>query len=338
MKNIYFQLTKVIGRDIISVVVDKKENSITLVKLIGNLMVDNKQRIRIVDAHHHIWKIKDLDWLKGPTQPRIFGDYSKIKKDYLISDFLMDLQNSGVEKSVYIQVNWPAKQEIIEAEWVQEVANEFGWPNAIIGYVDFSSEESRKTMNRLNSLPLMRGVRQQLHWHQNPLYCFQPTPDLMLEKNWQKNFALIQDFGWTFELQVFSSQMKNASLFAKTFPDIKMMLQHCGMPEDTSDAGMEKWREGMKRLAEHNNIYCKFSGLGTFIHKNDPNFISDITGECLEMFGNNRCIFGSNYPIEKIWSDYDSIVKAFIDSTAKLSKESQLNIMRCNAEKFYNLA
>ena len=314
-----------------------KNTKITLIKTMDNLMADDSQISGIVDAHHHIWRINDLDWLKGPTQPRIFGDYSNIKKDYLISDFLVDLQNSGVEKSVYIQVNWPVKQEIMEAEWVQEVANEFGWPNAIIGYVDFSSEEARETINRLNSFPLMRGVRQQLHWHQNPLYCFQPTPDLMLEKSFQKNFALIQDFGWTFELQVFSSQMKNASLFAKTFPKVKMMLQHCGMPEDTSDAGMEKWRVGMQRLAEHDNIFCKFSGLGTFIHKNDPNFISDITSECLDMFGDKRCIFGSNYPIEKIWSDYDSIVKAFIDSTSNLPIESQMNIMKYNAEKFYKL-
>ena len=74
-----------------------------------------------------------------------------------------------------------------------------------------------------------------------------------------------------------------------------------------------------------------------FYSPNDPNFIFDITSECLEMFGDNRCIFGSNYPIEKIWSDYDSIVNAFVDSTAKLSSESQLKIMKYNAEKFYNL-
>ena len=100
---------------------------------------------------------------------------------------------------------------------------------------------------------------------------------------------------------------------------------------------MAKWRVGMQRLAEHDNIFCKFSGLGTFIHKNDPNFISDITSECLDMFGDKRCIFGSNYPIEKIWSDYDSIVNAFINSTSNLSIESQMNIMKYNAEKFYKL-
>ena len=53
-------------------------------KTLDNLMVDDRQITGIVDAHHHIWKINDLDWLKGPTQPRIFGDYSNIKKDYLM--------------------------------------------------------------------------------------------------------------------------------------------------------------------------------------------------------------------------------------------------------------
>ena len=69
----------------------------------------------IIDAHHHIWRLDDLDWLKGPTHPRIFGDYSSIKRDYLINDFTTDLKDSGVEKSVYIQVNWPPNEELIEA-------------------------------------------------------------------------------------------------------------------------------------------------------------------------------------------------------------------------------
>ena len=69
----------------------------------------------IIDAHHHIWRLDDLDWLKGPTQPRIFGDYSSIKRDYLINDFTTDLKDSGVEKSVYIQVNWPPNEELMEA-------------------------------------------------------------------------------------------------------------------------------------------------------------------------------------------------------------------------------
>ena len=74
-----------------------------------------------IDAHHHIWRLSDLAWLNGPVQPRIFGNYQSIKRDYSITDFRADLDGSGVEKSVYIQVNWPAGQEREEASWIEKV-------------------------------------------------------------------------------------------------------------------------------------------------------------------------------------------------------------------------
>ena len=290
-----------------------------------------------VDAHHHIWRLEDLDWLNGPTQPRIFGDYESIKQDYLIEDFIADLAGSGVEKSVYVQVNWPPNKELKEAEWVQQVSDATGWPHALIGYVNFTTEDALATLEKLSSFSLVRGIRQQLHWHENPLFCFQSIPDLMNQPAWRKNFSRIQDYGWSFELQVFASQMNDAALFASDFPDTPMILQHCGMPEDTSNIGMIAWSEGMSRLAECLNVHCKFSGLGTFIHRNDPNFISDITGKCLEIFGANRCLYGSNFPIEKIWTEYKPVVNAFLKAIAGLTETDRMGIMRNNAMRIYRL-
>ena len=116
-----------------------------------------------------------------------------------------------------------------------------------------------------------------------------------------------------------------------------MVLQHCGMPADTSTDGMVLWGDGMQRLAQQQNVHCKFSGLGTFIHRNDPAFIADITGHCLEWFGAGRCVFGSNYPIEKIWTGYGPIVKAYEDAIAHLDDADQAAIMADNAARLYRL-
>jgi predicted TIM-barrel fold metal-dependent hydrolase len=62
--------------------------------------------MNIVDAHHHIWRQTDLPWLLGPSQPRIFGEYDAIKRDYPIAEYLDDIAGSNVEKSVYVQANW----------------------------------------------------------------------------------------------------------------------------------------------------------------------------------------------------------------------------------------
>lgn len=300
-------------------------------------MAEPKSDFKAIDAHHHIWRLQDLAWLNGPTQPRIFGNYDNIKQDYLAEDFIADVKPEGVVGSVYIQVNWPAGQEVEEARWVQEVTDALNWPCAIIGYVDFGTETCAETLKALSQYPALRGIRQQLHWHENPLYKFASEPDVMMNADWQRNFALLQEYDWSFELQVFASQMKHAAEFAEKFSGTPMILQHCGMPEDSSSEGMALWLDGMKRLADVSNIYCKFSGLGTFIHENSESFIGEITGQCLELFGAERCIFGSNYPIEKIWTPYRNIIQAYRKNLWGLPQVEQDLIFFANAQSVYKL-
>ena len=76
----------------------------------------------IVDAHHHIWRQADMPWLSGPMQPRIFGPYEAIRRDYLVDEFLDDLADTGVVKSVYVQANWPKDEFEDEVAWVSQVA------------------------------------------------------------------------------------------------------------------------------------------------------------------------------------------------------------------------
>jgi len=281
--------------------------------------------------------MSDLAWLNGRPQPRIFGNYEKIRRDYLIREFIDDVTPSEVVGSVYIQVNWPEGREVFEAEWVQEIALDFGWPNALIGYVNFASDGCAKTLKKMARLPLMRGIRQQLHWHKNPLYKFANRPDIMMEKQWRTNFSLLQDYDWLFELQIFPSQMKDAARFASDFIRIPMVLQHCGMPEDTSVIGIENWLEGMKQLADQPNVHCKLSGLGTFIHENSNDFIRDIVEQCLELFGPRRCIFGSNFPIEKIWTSYSDLINGYKKALNNLSQQEQNLVFYSNAKELYKL-
>ena len=99
--------------------------------------------------------------------------------------------------------------------------------------------------------------------------------------------------------------MKSASDFAAACPDVTFVLQHAGMLEDLSEAGRALWEDGMKRLADRPNVVCKLSGLGTFIHGNDADHIEEVTVQAVAWFGADRCLFGSNFPIEKLWCRYD---------------------------------
>src|SRR5882724_10049816 len=91
---------------------------------------------RVIDAHQHIWRQADLAWLTGPMQPRIFGPYEPIRRDYPIDEYLSDARPAGIVKSVYVQTNWPPGHELDEAAWVQGIADQHGFPHAIVAYTD----------------------------------------------------------------------------------------------------------------------------------------------------------------------------------------------------------
>jgi predicted TIM-barrel fold metal-dependent hydrolase len=290
-----------------------------------------------VDAHFHIWRRTDLPWLHGPMQPRIFGPYEPIRRDYPIEEYLADIAGTGVTRAVYVQANWPPERFEDEVAWVSAIAAEHGWPHAVVAYADVSRGDVRPLLDRLARYPLVRGIRQQFHWHDNPAYRFAPHPDLARDGVVQRNVACLADYGYVFDLQVFASQMEGAGELAEAAPDVTFVLQHAGMLEDLSEAGRDAWRNAMRRLAHHPNVVSKLSGLGTFIHRNDPAHIAWVMRETLAIFGAGRCLWGSNFPIEKIWTDYHALIGAFREAVAPLGEAEIDAIFETTACRIYRL-
>jgi predicted TIM-barrel fold metal-dependent hydrolase len=293
--------------------------------------------MRIVDAHHHIWRRADLPWLLGPMVPRIFGPYEPIRRDYPIEEYLTDIEGTGVEKSVYVQANWAPNWAADEAAWVQGQAERTGWPHAISAYADFTAADVRPQLDRLAAVPLVRGIRQQLHWHLKPAYRFAARPDLAADAAVQRNVARLGDYGWIFELQVFAPQMADAAKLAAACPDVTFVLQHAGMLENLSETGRAAWETAMATLAAQPNVVSKLSGLGTFVHRNDPELIAWITARTVKLFGAERCLFGSNFPIEKLWTSYADLIAAYRSATEGLPAQTQAAIFHDTAARIYRL-
>ena len=293
--------------------------------------------IPIIDAHHHIWRQQDLPWLRGPMAPRIFGPYEAIRRDYPVTEFKDDISASNVVGSVYVQVNWDPQKELDEVRWVDSLAEEAGLPNVIVGYVNLLSEDAPQMLKAQSAFSRMRGIRMQLHWHENEMYRFASAPDQMNLPIFRKNLALLQDYGWSFDLQLFASQMADGAAMAKDFPDITFILQHSGMLEDLSTEGRALWLEGMKQLADCPNVVSKLSGFGTFIHENNDNHIKDVVDQTISFFGAKRCLFGSNFPIEKLWTDYSSLVTSHRKALAGYSQDIQRSILHDNAMRIYQI-
>ena len=293
--------------------------------------------MRIVDAHHHIWRMADLPWLSGPPVPRIFGEYDAIRRDYSIEEYVAEATRAGVVQSVYVQTNWPPVRAVEEVAWVQSVADRHGFPHAIVGFADLAAPDVEATIDALCAFPGLRGVRQQLHWHVDRRFRFAERPDLVNDPAWRRGLAAVGRRGLLFELQVFAGQMADSARLARDFPDLPLVLMHAGMLEDRSPAGWTHWREGMHALAACPNIVVKLSALGTFVRACAMDLWRPVIEETVAMFGPERCMFGSNFPVEKLWTSYADIVAVTAACLAHLGERDQAAIWRDTAARVYRL-
>jgi predicted TIM-barrel fold metal-dependent hydrolase len=291
----------------------------------------------IVDAHHHIWRLADLPWLSGPTVPRIFGEYGAIRRDYPIEEYLGEARRAGVVKSVYVQTNWPTERAVAEVAWVQSVADRHDFPHAIVGFADLADPDVESTLDKMSAFRGLRGVRQQLHWHTNPLYRFAARPDLMNDPAWRRGLDAVGRRRLVFELQIFAGQMADSVRLARDFPDITFVLMHAGMLEDRTGVGWARWRQGMRALAGCPNVVVKISGLGTFEHRCAVDLWRPVIEETLALFGAGRCMFGSNVPVEKLWATYAEVVAVVEQSLAGLDADERRAVWHDTAARVYRL-
>lgn len=292
----------------------------------------------LVDAHHHIWRARDLPWLQGPMVPRIFGPYEPLRRDYPVEEYVADATAAGIERAVYVQANWALDRSLDEVRWLQSVHEATGWPHAVIGCADLFSDDAPSVLDeQAAASPLVRGTRLQLHWHEDARFRFAAAPDRMHDPVFRRNIGALADRGWLFELQVFSGQMQDAERLVADFPDTTFVLVHSGMLESTADRHVDPWRDGLERLAAHPNLHTKLTGQGTFVHRVDADLIGLVTDTCLELFGSERCMWGTNFPIESLWTDMGTLVDAWQAALAGRTEAEREDVLAGTATRVYGL-
>ncbi|GAA2080169.1 amidohydrolase family protein [Actinomadura alba] len=300
--------------------------------------IPDDAEIELVDAHHHIWRRADLPWLDGAMVPRIFGPYEPIRRDYLADEYVGEATACGISSSVYVQTNWPLERSIDEVRWLRDVHAHTGWPMAVIGSADLFDPGAAEVMRRQAELtPLMRGTRLQLHWHDRPEFRFASAPDRMNDPVFRSGIAALAELGWLFELQVFAPQMADAAEFVAAFPGTTFVLVHAGMLDGTEPARIAEWTRGMRLLAELPNVVVKLTGQGTFVHRVDQTLIDLVTATCLELFGSRRCMWGSNFPVEKIWTDLPTLVTAWRRALGRYAPGVRRDVFAETARRIYTL-
>ena len=131
--------------------------------------------------------------------------------------------------------------------------------------------------------------------------------------------------------------MTNAARLARDFPAVTFVLLHAGMLEDRTRAGWKLWRDGMRLLAAQPNVHVKLSGLGTFEHACSAALWKPVIEQTLAIFGAGRCVFGSNFPIEKLWTTYGELVEVTNECLAGLTERERRGVFHDNAQRLYGI-
>ena len=295
-------------------------------------------RRRIVDAHHHLWDLSacHYPWLMEKGVVRFFGDPAPIQKNYLVADLLQDAADFELAASVHVQVGVAEGDELRETEWLEATASEHGLPNAIVAYCDLATEDAQQVLDSHAQASRFRGVRQIVGRSESE-DAVTGSGALLENALWRDNLGSIRDRGLSFDLQLIPPQLLKVAEVLESLPGLRVALCHCGSPWDQTETGLRAWRAGLERLARLPDVYCKISGLSMFNHDWKLEDLRPIIETCIELFGPARCMFGSNFPVDKLHRTWDEIWSAYEAIAEQYSAEEQDQLFRATAAYFYRL-
>lgn len=294
--------------------------------------------LRIVDAHHHLWDLRAVDypWLMEKGVRRFFGDPAPIQKNYLPADFRNDWAGLNIVKSVHIQVGVAEREAVNETLWLQAQHDTTGLPSAIIAFCDLAAPDISAQLAAHGAASALRGVRQ-IVGRSSEEDARTGTAALLHNPRFADGLREVARHGLSFDLQLVPQQMADAArLFAQN-ADQPVALCHAGSLKDRSDAGFALWESGIRQLAALPNFICKISGIGMFDNHWTAENARPMFDVLLDAFGSNRLAFGSNFPVDGLYSDYPSIWSRFEELARDLSDDERQCLFAGTAERFYRI-
>ena len=228
----------------------------------------------IIDSHQHFWKYNDREfgWIAADALRRDFGPEELEPEISRISR----IENDTV-KTIAVE----ARQSIEETRQLLEYAERHEFIAGVTGWIDLRHpDESGLSLLASPRLVAVRHVVQD-----------EPDDDFILRDDFNRGVELVGEAGKAYEILVFQRQLANAVKFADRHPDMRLVLDHLGKPEKTSNA---EWVKLIREMAKRENVWCKVSGLVTEVGKVD---FAPFVETVLEAFGPNRVIWGSDWPV-----------------------------------------
>lgn len=292
----------------------------------------------VIDAHHHVWDLaNDLPWLKHERIPFRYGDYSAMCRNYMPADYRADTAGWPVVGSVYVEAEWNRDLAAEESHWVAAVAAEHGLPSAVVAWCDFARADADTLLASHASLPIVRGVRHKPAAVAYPAEATRGAKGSMDDPAWRAGYALLEKHGLSYDLQTPWWHLDAAADLAKDFPRIPLIINHTGLPADRSKDALAAWRKALETAAARENVAIKISGIGRpgrpwTVEDNAP-----VIRDAIAIFGTDRAMFASNFPVDGLVGDFDTIFSGFLAATADRTEQERDKLFHDNAARIYRL-
>ena len=296
------------------------------------------ERIPIVDAHHHLWQLADNNYPKfiGPPKEFFLGNYDAIRRDFMPDDYRQATAHHNVVATVHIEAEWRRDDQVGETVWVDAVAQHYALPNVFVGHAWFDDPNIEQVLEAHARFDRIRGIRSKPALPDRGL-SDEEGRGSMSDPRWLRGFSMLERFGLSWDLRVPHVQLPQAARAVSAYPAIPVVLNHTGFPWERSEVGLNAWRHDMRTIASCQNVCLKLSELGLRNGTWDYEQNRRIVLEAIELFGVERCMFASNYPVSSLRIDFDSLYTAYKRMVADFTQAEQLALFHDNARRFYRI-
>jgi predicted TIM-barrel fold metal-dependent hydrolase len=294
-------------------------------------------RRAIVDAHHHFWDLSAVryPWLtQQPWLPFRYGDYARIRRNYLYDDYRGDTSGFRVDGTVHMEAESAPDSPCEETQWLAEQRLRHGLPCAAVAQAWLDRPDVEDILSQQSKYEFVRGVRHKPAAAPDTHSARRGRPGSMDDPVWRRGFALLSRFNFSFDLQTPPWELAAAADLARDFPRTTIIVNHAGLPMDRSAEGLTVWRHGLESVASCPNVHIKLSGIGLPgrwpVEEN-----RGIVRIVLETFGYERCLFASNFPVDSLTASFRTIYQSFQSFVADYSDHEQDALFRANAIRLY---
>ena len=297
--------------------------------------------LEIVDAHQHFWDPlrNPYPWLTAePPPPFRYGDTRPLRRPYLPEQYRADTAGHRVAKTVHVEAEWDLADPVGETRWLAALREREGLPTVAVAATKLDRGDAAEVLAAHAAFPFVRGIRHKPAAAASPREAMRGAAGSMDDLRWRSGFALLSRHSFSFDLQTPWWHLPAAVDLARSFPWIPIVINHTGLPIDRSAEGLKAWRAALEAAAGEPNVAIKISGLGLRGQPWSLAANAPVIRDAIRIFGVERAMFASNYPVDSLVGSFDAIYTGFKAAVADLPFADQRKLFHDNAVRIYRIS